>query len=59
MDSRRGLPVLALFQKEGETLEIKTRDIGAWEPLDFDIRRYTTDDNVYEIFSEIRPQIIV
>jgi len=59
MDSRRGLPILALFQKEGETIEIKTRDIGAWEPLDFDIRRFTTDDNVYEIFADIRPQVIV
>jgi glycosyltransferase involved in cell wall biosynthesis len=59
MDSRRGLPVLALFQKEGETIDIKTRDIGAWEPLDFDIRRYTTDDNIYEIFAEIRPQVII
>lgn len=59
MDSRRGLPVLALFQREGETLEIKTRDIGAWEPLEFDIRRFTTDDNIFEIFAEIRPQVIV
>jgi glycosyltransferase involved in cell wall biosynthesis len=59
MDNKRGLPVLALFQKEGETISIKTRDIGAWEPLDFDIRRFTNDDNLYEIFAEMRPQVIV
>jgi glycosyltransferase involved in cell wall biosynthesis len=59
MDSKRGLPVLALFQKNGDTLPIQTRDVGAWEPLEFDIRRYTTDDNIYEILSEIRPQVII
>lgn len=59
MDSKRGLPVLALFQKEGDTIPIKTRDIGAWEPLEFDIRRYTSDEGIYEILSEIRPQVIV
>ena len=48
MDSKRGLPVLAHFQKEGETINIKTRDIGTWEPLDFDIIRFTSDDNIYK-----------
>jgi glycosyltransferase involved in cell wall biosynthesis len=59
MDSKRGLPVLALFQRDGDTIPIMTRDIGAWEPLEFDIRRYTSDENIYEILSEIRPQVIV
>lgn len=59
MDSRRGLPILALFQKEGETINIKTRDIGAWEPLEFDIRRYYTDDDVYSEFAKIKPQVII
>lgn len=59
MDSKRGLPVLALFQREAETVSIQTRDIGAWEPLEFDIRRYTSDEGIYEILSEIRPQVIV
>lgn len=59
MDSKRGLPVLALFQKEGETINIKTRDIGAWEPLEFDIRRFTSDDDIYKEFAKIKPQVII
>ena len=59
MDSKRGLPVLALFQKEGETINIKTRDIGTWEPLEFDIRRFTSDDNIYKEFAKIKPQVII
>jgi len=59
MDSKRGLPVLALFQSDGQTIDIKTRNIGAWEPLEFDIRRYYNDDRIYEILAEIRPQVII
>ena len=59
MDSKRGLPVLALFQSDGQTIDIKTRDVGAWEPLEFDIRRYYNDDRIYEILAEIRPQVFI
>lgn len=58
-NKKRGLPILAFFQKDGETPEIKTRDTGNWEPLDLDIRRFKSDENIFSLFAEVRPQVIV
>lgn len=57
--SKRGLPVLMLFQKTGDTKNLQTANTGAWEPLDFDIHRFKSDDNIFQLMASVRPQVIV